>query len=148
MDSLYRRAAAEDPQVDPELFRYPGPTPRSREAALVMLADGCEEAVRTSADRAPERIGQIVDGLIAAHIEEGQFDECDISLRDLRAVADAFITALTTVYHPRLATAGEPAEDAFGIPGAIAAEADGMDDVPPVTRPEVQLPSSSPEDDP
>ena len=148
MASLFDRAVAEDPQVAPELFRYPGPTPRSREAALVMLADGCEEAVRTSADRAPERIGQIVDGLIAAHIEEGQFDECDISLRDLRAVADAFTTALTTVYHPRLATEGEPAEDAVDIPGATTAEAEGVDDVPPVTRPEVRLPSPPPEDEP
>lgn len=99
---FYRRAASVDPNVDPELFRYPGPRPRSREAALVMLADATEATVRASADRSPDRIREIIEAVIRERVEEGQFDECDISLRDLRVVADSFATMLNAVYHPRV----------------------------------------------
>ncbi|MFA7297093.1 MAG: hypothetical protein WC211_07925, partial [Dehalococcoidia bacterium] len=86
----------------PELFRYPGPRPQTREAALVMLADATEATVRASADRSPERIREIIEAVIRERVEEGQFDECDISLRDLRVVADSFAAALNAVYHPRV----------------------------------------------
>jgi len=99
---FYRRAASVDPNVDPELFRYPGPRPRSREAALVMLADATEATVRASADRSGERIREIIEAVIRERVEEGQFDECDISMRDLRIVADSFASALNAVYHPRV----------------------------------------------
>ena len=99
---FYRRAAALDPDIDPELFRYPGPRPRSRETALVMLADASEATVRASNDRSAERIREIVDGIVRERVEEGQFDDCDISLQDLRAVVDAYSATLTAVYHPRV----------------------------------------------
>ena len=99
---FYRRAAAEDPSVDPELFRYPGPRPRSREAAIVMLADSSEAAVRASADRSRERIAAIVEGIVRERVDEEQFAECDISLRDLRIVADSFAQTLNAIYHPRV----------------------------------------------
>ena len=99
---FYRRAAAADPEVDPELFRYPGPRPRTREAAIIMLADSSEAAVRASADRTVETITEIVDAIARERIEEDQFAECDISLRDLRVVADSFVQSLTAVYHPRV----------------------------------------------
>ena len=99
---FYRRAAAVDPNVDPELFRYPGPRPRTREAALVMLADATEATVRASAERSADRIREIIEAVIRERVEEGQFDECEISLRDLRVVADSFAAALNAVYHPRV----------------------------------------------
>ncbi|MEZ4504109.1 MAG: HDIG domain-containing protein, partial [Dehalococcoidia bacterium] len=99
---FYRRAAEADPSVDPALFRYPGPKPQSREAALVMLADAAEASVRASSDHSAERIRAIIEGVIRERIEEGQFTECDISLRDLAAVGQSFTTALTAVYHPRI----------------------------------------------
>lgn len=99
---FYRRAAADDPNVDPELFRYPGPRPRTREAALVMLADATEATVRASTDRSADRIREIIEAVIRERVEEGQFDECDISLRDLRVVADSFANMLNAVYHPRV----------------------------------------------
>ncbi|MGE3962317.1 MAG: HD family phosphohydrolase [Dehalococcoidia bacterium] len=99
---FYRQAAQVKPDIDPELFRYPGPKPQTREAALVMLADASEASVRASADRTSDRIRQIVDGIIAERLEEGQFDECDISMRDLRIAADSFVTSLSAVYHPRV----------------------------------------------
>ena len=76
MTFFYRRAAAVDAEVDPELFRYPGPKPRSRETALVMLADASEAAVRADDDRSAERIREIVEGIVSERIEEGEFDEC------------------------------------------------------------------------
>jgi putative nucleotidyltransferase with HDIG domain len=99
---FYRRAAAEDPGIDPELFRYPGPRPQSREAALVMLADATEATVRAGTDHSAERIREVVEAVIRERVEEGQFDECDISLRDLRVVADSFVALLNAVYHPRV----------------------------------------------
>lgn len=99
---FYREAAKVKPDVDPTLFQYPGPKPQTREAALVMLADSCEASVRAATDRSAERIRSVVEGIIAERVEEGQFDECDISLRDLRVVADSFVQALSAVYHPRV----------------------------------------------
>ena len=99
---FYRQAAQVNPDIDPEQFRYAGPKPRSRETALVMLADACEASVRASNDRSSERIRQIVDGVITERIDEGQFDECNISLRDLRITADSFVQSLSAVYHPRV----------------------------------------------
>ena len=102
VEFFYRRAAAEDPDIDPNLFRYPGPKPQSRETAIVMLADSSEATVRASSDRSADRIRGIVDGIVRDRLEEQQFDECDISLRDLRVVGDSFVATLTAVYHPRV----------------------------------------------
>jgi putative nucleotidyltransferase with HDIG domain len=102
MTFFYRRAAEEDPDIEPELFRYPGPRPRSRESALVMLADACEATVRASLDRAEDRIRSIVEGIVRERIEEGQFEDCDISLHDLAVVSDSFTRSLSAVYHPRV----------------------------------------------
>lgn len=99
---FYRRAAELRPETAPDSFRYPGPRPQSRETALVMIADAAEATVRSSADRTPERIRQIVDGVVRERIEEGQFDECTISLQDLRVAADSYSAALSAVYHPRV----------------------------------------------
>ncbi len=99
---FYRRAAAVDPSIDPELFRYPGPRPQSREAAIIMLADSSEAAVRASGDRTVGAISAIVNGIVRERIEEDQFAECDISLRDLRIVGDSFVQTLNAVYHPRV----------------------------------------------
>ena len=154
MTFFYRQAAAVDEEIDPEAFRYPGPKPQSREAALVMLADGCEAAVRSAADRPAERIREIVEGIIQERMEEGQLDECDISLRDLRVVADSFSTALTAVYHPRVEypqpTERELAERASPRPpegeSATALE-EGEDHVPegpPLASPETRVPPTSP----
>lgn len=99
---FYRRAAAEDPSVDPEIFRYPGPRPQSREAAIIMLADSAEAAVRATGERTVETITATVNAIVRERIEEDQFAECDISLRDLRTVAESFVQSLIAVYHPRV----------------------------------------------
>lgn len=99
---FYRRAAEVRPDVSPDLFRYPGPKPQSRETALVMIADACEATARSMADRSTERIREVVERTIRERIEEGQLDECPISLRDLRVVAEAYTATLNAVFHPRV----------------------------------------------
>ena len=99
---FYRQAAQVKPDIEPELFQYPGPKPQTREAALVMLADASEASVRASNERTSDRIRQIVDNVIRERLDEGQFDECDISMRDLRIATDSFVQSLSAVYHPRV----------------------------------------------
>ncbi|MBI5283746.1 MAG: HDIG domain-containing protein [Chloroflexi bacterium] len=99
---FYRKAAEADPGIDPALFQYPGPRPQSRETALVMLADSTEAVVRASEDRSPERINQLVEEVLAERIAEGQLDESDLTLRDLRTIADSFKSTMRAVYHPRV----------------------------------------------
>ena len=99
---FYRKASAEDTTADPEKFRYPGPRPQSRESAIIMLADSVEAVVRSSRDRSPERIDSLVDGVMAERVAEGQLDDCDLTLRDLRVIGESFKATLRGVYHPRI----------------------------------------------
>jgi putative nucleotidyltransferase with HDIG domain len=99
---FYRQAVQEDPDVDADAFRYPGPKPQSRETAIAMLADSTEATVRSSADKSPERIDAIVDDIFSERLADGQLDDCDLTLRNLRALAASFKATLRAVYHPRV----------------------------------------------
>jgi len=99
---FYRKASAHDPTTDPEKFRYPGPKPQTKETAIVMLADSTEAVVRSSRDRSHERIGELVDGVIGERVTEGQFDECDLTMRDLRVIGESFKATMRGIYHPRI----------------------------------------------
>ena len=128
--SFSRKAAIDDATTDPEKFRYPGPRPQSRETAIVMLADSVEAVVRSSRDRSVDRIDSLVHAVIAERVAEGQMDECDLTLRDLKTIADSFKTTLRGVYHPRIEypepTAAEKAMVAVGAsPSPLAGPKDG-----------------------
>ncbi len=99
---FYRKAAEKDPEIDTAQFTYPGPKPQSKETAVVMLADSCEATVRSATDRSPERISDMVDAVLAERLQEGQLDDCDLTLRDLRTVAESFKATFRAVYHPRV----------------------------------------------
>ena len=99
---FYRVASQDDPEVDPDLFRYPGPKPQSRETAVVMLADSTEAMVRASADRSSERIEAIVEEVLAERMAEGELEECDLTMRDMRTIAESFKGTMRAVYHPRV----------------------------------------------
>src|SRR5438132_6076000 len=88
--------------VDAALFTYPGPRPQSREAAILMLSDSTEAAARASRDHSREAIEQLVERIIRQRLEEGQFDDCNLTLRDLTRVKQSFVTLLTGIYHPRI----------------------------------------------
>ncbi len=99
---FYRRAVQAGGNVDPAPFRYAGPRPQTKEAAIVMLGDSCEAVVRASGERGRSRIDETVDGVFAERLAEGQLDECDITMRELQEVAASFKATLKAVYHPRI----------------------------------------------
>jgi putative nucleotidyltransferase with HDIG domain len=99
---FYDQARLQDEEIDPELFRYPGPRPQSRETALIMLADGVEATVRAGQERSAERMAEIVERIIDDRIREGQLDECDLTLRDLQVIRESFKSTLQAMYHPRI----------------------------------------------
>jgi putative nucleotidyltransferase with HDIG domain len=96
-----RKLKGED-AVKIENFKYPGPNPQTREAALVMLADVVEAASRTLDNPTPARIQGLVQKLINKIFSDGQLDECDLTLRDLHKIARSFIQILTGIHHHRI----------------------------------------------
>lgn len=102
--------ASEDPtmqKVDPKDFRYPGPKPQTREAAILMLADVVEASVRALKEKSPTRIEQTVKKTIHDIFSETQLDECDLTLRDLDLIGTAFARTLLGIYHARIEYAKE-----------------------------------------
>jgi hypothetical protein len=89
-------------KVEDKDFRYPGPKPRTREAAILMLADGSEAAVRSIKDKTPTRIQQVVEGIIDKSFTEGQLNECELTLKDLNEIAKSFTRILSSIYHQRV----------------------------------------------
>lgn len=83
-------------------FRYDGPKPQSKESALIMLADSCEAAVRSLGKPNHARIEAMVRKIIASRLHEGQLDECNLTLRDLKTVGDVFIRLLSSMFHTRI----------------------------------------------
>ena len=109
-------------QLDAALFTYPGPAPQSREAAILMLADSTEAAARASRDHSREAIEKLVERIIRQRLEDGQFDDCNLTLRDLTQIRHSFVTLLSGIYHPRIPypskageqTSAEPTGPALG----------------------------------
>lgn len=97
------RAAGDDKsQVDEAMFTYPGPKPQSKETAILMLADASEATVRSVQPHSSEEIDEIVRRTIANRMKAGQFDECDLTMRDLEQIRLAFNDVLQGVAHPRI----------------------------------------------
>jgi putative nucleotidyltransferase with HDIG domain len=108
VEYFYHRAA-EQSEADPEAgeveesaFRYPGPKPQTREAAVLMLADAVESAARVLVEPTPSRIESLVEEITMKRLMDGQFDDCDITLQDLRTVQDSLIKSLIAIYHSRV----------------------------------------------
>ncbi len=90
-------------------FRYAGPRPQTREAALVMIADMVVATARSLQSIAPDKLRELVDRAIQAVVAEGQLDECEITLRDLDQTAQSFARTLETLYTPRADAPPPPA---------------------------------------
>jgi hypothetical protein len=125
---FYHKALQADPSANPDDFRYPGPKPQTKENAILMLADGVEATVRAMAqagalDKPPatnsdasespglyndtaslpnDTIVQTVHRIISERIEDGQLDECDLTVRDIAHIQEAFVSMLKGIYHPRV----------------------------------------------
>ncbi len=98
-------------QVDEAKFRYPGPKPQTKENGILMLADVTESTVRALKPRAAPEIDEIVRKAIAHHLENGQLDECDLTISDLHKIRTAFVDILQGVHHPRIKYPKEAEED-------------------------------------
>lgn len=140
---FYHKAQQQDPDANPDDFRYPGPKPQTKENAILMLADGVEATVRAMAqagalDKPAERnadasespnlyddsaslpedvIANTVHKIINERIEDGQLDECDLTVRDIARIQEAFVDMLKGIYHPRVQYppapgSGKPGEQA------------------------------------
>ena len=107
---FYEKAKqTEDPkiqEVDEKDFRYPGPKPQTKEAAIIMIADAVEAASRTLADPTPARLKGLVKRVINDIFIDGQLDECDLTLRDLEQISSSFIQFLPSIYHERVGYPG------------------------------------------
>ena len=89
-------------------FRYAGPKPQTKEAAIVMLSDTVEGAVRTLTEATPTRIEAVVHNMAMKRLQDGQFDECDLSLRELSQIEASISKTLAAHYHGRIAYPKEP----------------------------------------
>jgi len=98
-----REMAGPGAPVDERRFRHAGPKPQSREAALIMLADGVEASVRSLDARDEPAIRAMVTRIIDERTADGQFDECDLTMRDLERIREAFVEQLLGMYHTRIA---------------------------------------------
>jgi len=106
MSYFYKKAMktadTKNGEVSDTDFRYGGPKPQSREAAIMMMADSVEAASRTLQNPNPSQIRGMIDRLVNGIMEEDQFDECNITFSDIRKVKESFFKILTGVYHRRI----------------------------------------------
>ena len=93
---------ADGQPVDINDFRYAGPKPQTKEASIVMLADTIEAAVRSMKDPTPKAIDQFIERLVRGKLEDGQLSDCELSLRDIDQICEAFSGILKGVYHERI----------------------------------------------
>jgi putative nucleotidyltransferase with HDIG domain len=98
------RESADDPDSTSleQEFRYPGPKPQGREAAIIMIADSVEAAARTIKIPTPAKLRNMIDTIIARIRDDGQLDECNITIRELNMVAESFVKVLTGIHHHRI----------------------------------------------
>lgn len=101
---FYNKAVEESKHQPPDAdhYRYPGPRPQSKESAIVMVCDGVEAAVRSMVKPTPQRIEALIRKILKDRLSDGQFDECDITLRDLERMVPAFMRTLKGIYHERI----------------------------------------------
>ena len=110
VEYFYRRAIKNSEEendgvatgVDEADFRYPGPSPQTREAAVMMLADAVESASRTLREPTPARIESLVTEISKKKLDDNQFDQCDITIEELKTICDSLVKSLNAMYHARV----------------------------------------------
>lgn len=83
-------------------YRYPGPKPRTKEVAILMLADAVESATRTMPEPTPSRIEALVRAMASKRLMDGQFDECELTLRELNTIVESISRSVAAIYHGRV----------------------------------------------
>jgi putative nucleotidyltransferase with HDIG domain len=97
-----KAAGGDESNIDKRDFTYPGPRPRSRETALLMLADGVEAAARGETPQTEEEIDKLVRWVIEDRRSKGQLDRTELTLKDLDTIRRSFVGTLKNIYHPRI----------------------------------------------
>jgi len=124
-DKAIRQSTKRPPKesINEEDFRYPGPKPQSKETGIVMLADSVEASTRALAEMTPHTLERSIDNMIKHRFMEGQLDECELTLRDLSNIREAFLQILIGIHHQRISypeqlAAVQPPEPEFDTPAA------------------------------
>jgi putative nucleotidyltransferase with HDIG domain len=106
------------PEVREENFRYSGPLPQTKEAAIISLADAVESASRSLEKPTPQRIEELVNDIVAARVADHQLDDCDLTFHELREVVESFCFTLNSMLHRRIAY---PKKPVAGTPMSVMA---------------------------
>ncbi|MBA4421819.1 MAG: hypothetical protein C0390_01815 [Syntrophus sp. (in: bacteria)] len=101
-----KQAAESGTEVQKDQFRYSGPKPQTKAAAILMLADGIEAAARTLNDHSQNKLLDLIRKMITDTTEDGQFSECDITLSEINRITYSFLETLSSYYHCRIAYPG------------------------------------------
>jgi len=102
VEYFYRQAQKEDPDASESTYKYPGPKPRTRETALLMIADSAEAAVRSIPEKNFQKISDTVRKIVSKKLNEGQLSECNMTLKDLNIIEESLIKTLSGIYHARV----------------------------------------------
>ena len=137
-----RKQAGEDEVVNEADFRYPGPNPRSKETAIMLLADTCEAAVRAIRPATREDLEALVNRLMDERVAEGELNDCNLTFHELQTIKEIFLHVLQGVHHPRIQypemperqrAATRPADSAREpAPAPAAGENNGQDSRTPL----------------
>ena len=124
-------------EINEQDYRYPGPKPQTKETGIMMLADAIEATVRTVEDPIPQRLEGIINDIVRRRFEEGELDECPLTVKDLTKIKVAFLNILVGVYHTRVKYPDPPRKRARKSEFAEkAAEAPGNGSPPQAPPPE------------
>ena len=103
---FYQRALQEQQndkdQVGEEDYRYPGPLPRSKEASIISLADACEAASRSLEKPSPQKIDGLVADIFANKIQDGQLDDSELTMEEIKRIETSIKKSLRTIFHSRV----------------------------------------------
>ncbi|MED1205094.1 HD family phosphohydrolase [Heyndrickxia acidicola] len=99
---FFYKAKEKDPHVDEESFRYPGPKPQTKETAVISIADSVEAAVRSMPKPNADKIKRLVNNIVQDRLEDGQLNECDITLKELEVIKKTFCETLNGIFHSRI----------------------------------------------
>lgn len=96
------KAKEQGKEIDETIFRYPGPKPMTKEAAVISVADSVEAAVRSMKEPTSEKIRQLVHTIIQDRLTDSQFDECDLSIKEIKIVEKVLCETLNGIFHSRI----------------------------------------------
>ncbi|WP_345840693.1 HDIG domain-containing metalloprotein [Bacillus sp. P14.5] len=99
---FYYKALKDNEDLDEESYRYPGPKPQTKETAVISIADSVEAAVRSMKGPTNEEIKKLVDNIVKDRLQDGQFNECDITLKELDIVKKTLCETLNGIFHSRI----------------------------------------------